>query len=273
MNTKSLPIAFPLRAWLAVEVLFGVGAVLAVGLAPADTATNFAWPIQPVVMAAVLGAFYITSAPLFLFPLLAKRWEMIRVMILPAALFCAIQLAATFLHWDKFSIGTLPFYVWFASYLLPPPIFIAAYLWHQKRIGEEAPVWSEDQIPAWLRTTLLVLGSALALIAFVAFFFPNAIIPIFPWKLTALTARALSGWLAAVGTLMLSMRNENSRTRSRLGTPMLMLLLPALLMQMSRYANEVNWGSPVLWVGLFLIALTGLTGLILALGNWREPLS
>ena len=84
MNTKSLPIAFPLRAWLAVEVLFGVGAVLAVGLAPADTATNFAWPIQPVVMAAVLGAFYITSAPLFLFPLLAKRWEMDRVMILPA---------------------------------------------------------------------------------------------------------------------------------------------------------------------------------------------
>ena len=53
MTTKSLAIAFPLRAWLAVEVLFGVAAVLAVGLAPADTATNFAWPIQPVVMAAV----------------------------------------------------------------------------------------------------------------------------------------------------------------------------------------------------------------------------
>ncbi len=143
----------------------------------------------------------------------------------------------------------------------------------QKRIGEEAPVSPEDQIPAWLRMTLLVLGSALALIAFVTFFFPNAIIPIFPWKLTALTACALSGWLAAVGTLMLSMRNENSRLRSRLSTPMLMLLLPALLMQMSRYSNEVNWGSPVLWVGLILITLTSLSGLILAIGSWREPLS
>ncbi|MEP7189234.1 MAG: hypothetical protein ABI901_08600, partial [Roseiflexaceae bacterium] len=74
-------IAWPLRVWLAVEVLFGVAAVLAIGIAPADTKTNFAWPIQPVVMAAVLGGFYITSAPLFLLPLFAKRWEMIRVMI------------------------------------------------------------------------------------------------------------------------------------------------------------------------------------------------
>jgi hypothetical protein len=273
MNTKSLSISFPLRAWLAVEVLFGIGAVLAVGVAPADTATNFAWPIQPVVMAAVLGAFYITSAPLFLLPFLAKRWEMIRAMILPTALFSTIQLVATFLHWDKFSIGTVPFYVWFASYLLPPPIFVAAYLWHQKRSGPETPAPAEDQIPTWLRTALLVLGGLLSLVAVLAFFLPNVLIPVFPWKLTALTARSLSGWLAAVGTLMLSMRRENSRTRSRLATPMLMLVLPALLLQMGRYANEVNWSSPVLWVGLLLFALTSLCGVILAIGNWRDALS
>lgn len=273
MNSKSLGIALLLKIWLVVEVLFGVGAVLAVGLAPADTATNFAWPIQPVVMAAVLGAFYITSAPLFLFPLFAKRWEMIRVMTLPAALFSTVQLAATFLHWDKFSVGTVPFYVWFASYLLPPPVFVTAYFWHQKRIGPEAPVPAEDQMPAWLRTMLLVLGIALSLIAFIAFFFPNVIIPIFPWKLTPLTARSLSGWLVAVGTLMLFMRRENSRTRSRLSTTMLILVLPSLLMQMGRYANEVNWASPTLWIGLLIFALTGLCGLILAIGNWRESIS
>ena len=273
MNTKSLEISFPLRAWLAVEVLFGIAAVLAVGLAPADTATNFAWPIQPVVMAAVLGAFYITSAPLFLLPFLAKRWEMVRAMILPAALFSTVQLVATFLHWDKFSVGTFPFYVWFASYLLPPPIFIAVYLWHQKQFGAEVPVLAEDQIPAWLRTMLLVLGIALSLIAFIAFFLPNVIIPIFPWKLTPLTARSLSGWLVAVGTLMLSIRQGNSRVRSRLSTPMLILILPSLLMQMGRYASEVNWASPTLWFGLLLFALTGFCGLALAIGNWRESLT
>ena len=98
MNGQGTPIAWPLRAWLAVEVLFGVASVLAIGLAPYDTQNNFAWPIQPVVMAAILGAFYITSAPLFLLPFFAKRWEMIRVMILPTAVFSTIQLLATFIH-------------------------------------------------------------------------------------------------------------------------------------------------------------------------------
>lgn len=39
---RATRIAWPLRAWLAVEILFGVAASLAVGLAPADTK-----PISP----------------------------------------------------------------------------------------------------------------------------------------------------------------------------------------------------------------------------------
>jgi hypothetical protein len=245
MTSQGTPIAWPLRAWLAVEVLFGVGAVLAIGRAPAESATNFAWPIQPVVMAATLGAFYITSAPLFLLPLFAKRWEMIRAMILPTALFSTVQLAATFLHWDKFSVGSVPFYVWFASYLLPPPIFVAAYLWHQRKAASRA-VPSDDPIPSWLNRMLVLCGSLLTLIAVLTFFFPGVLIPIFPWQLTPLTARSLSGWLIAVGTIMLWMSRENNRTRARLGTPMLILILPALLMQTLRFAEQVNWGSPVL---------------------------
>jgi len=273
MNTKGILIAWPLRVWLAVEVLFGIGAVLAVGMAPAKTATNFAWPVNPTVMAAVLGAFYITSAPLFLLPFLAKRWEMIRAMILPTALFSTIQLAATFIHFDKFSVGTTPFYVWLASYLLPPPIFIAAYLWHQKRSETEIITEAGDEIPGWLKWGLLILGGLMTVIAALAFFAPTIFIPAFPWKLTPLTARSLSGWLAAVGTMMLSMRHENSLIRSRLTTPMLILAFPALLLQMMRFSDEVNWSSPLLWVGLLLFALISLCGLSIAIGNWRDALN
>jgi len=272
MTPQGTPIAVPLRAWLAVEVLFGVGAVLAIGRDPANSATNFAWPINPTVMAAVLGAFYITSAPLFLLPLLAKRWENIRVMILPAALFCTVQMAATFLHWDKFSVGTGPFYVWFASYLLPPPIFVAAYLWHQRQAGSYATP-DHDPLPAWLNRLLIGVGGLLTLIAALTFLFPGFLIPIFPWQLTPLTARSLSGWLIAVGTLMLWMSRENDRTRARLGTPMLILVLPALLMQMLRFSEQVNWGNPVLWIGLLLFAIVGFCGLYLANGGWREALN
>ena len=192
MNTQGTPIALPLRLWLAVEVLFGIGAVLAIGVSPAETKTNFAWPIQPVVMAAVLGAFYMSSALLFLLPLFAKRWEMIRVMILPTAIFSTVQLIATFLHWDKFSVGTTPFYVWFASYLLPPPIFISAYIWHQRRAGQPNPS-SDSPLPAWMRSLFWISSILVAFGALGAFIFPPLLIANFPWQLTPLTTRSLCG--------------------------------------------------------------------------------
>jgi hypothetical protein len=272
MNSQGTPIALPLRVWLAVEVLFGVGAVLAIGVHPADSATNFAWPIQPVVMAAVLGAFYITSAPLFLLPLFARRWEMIRVMILPTALFSIVQLAATFLHWDKFSVGITPFYVWFASYLLPPPIFIAAYLWHQRKAASTPPD-SSDPMPAWLVQLLTICSLILFLLAIIFFFLPGLVIPVFPWKLTPLTARSFSGWMVVIGGIMFAMSRENHRTRSRLATPMLILVLPALLLQMSRYASEVDWSNPMLWIFLVLFAVVGFCGLYLANGSWRAAMN
>ena len=272
MKSAGTPIAWPLRLWLGVEVLFGLGAVMAVGLAPADTATNFAWPIQPVVMAAVLGGFYITSAPLFLLPLFARRWEMIRAMILPAALFSTVQLAATFLHWDKFSIGTAPFYVWLASYLLPPPIFFAAYLWHQGQVSPSSTD-TNNALPLWLKRLLLIVGGLLTIGAALVFLFPGLLIPVFPWGLTPLTARSLSGWLIALGAIMLAMVLENDRTRARLATPMMILVLPALLLQMFRYADQVNWGNAVLWIGLIVFAVTGFCGIYIANGNWRNALS
>jgi hypothetical protein len=91
--------------------------------------------------------------------------------------------------------------------------------------------------------------------------------------LTPLTARSLSGWLIAVGTIMLWMSRENNRTRARLATPMLILVLPALLMQMSRFAGQVNWSSPILWIGLLLFAIVSFCGLYLASGSWREALN
>lgn len=269
MNTQGSPIALPLRIWLAVEVLFGIGAVAAIGLSPAETETNFAWPIQPVVMAAVLGAFYASSALLFLLPFFAKRWEMIRVMILPAAIFCTVQLIATFLHWDKFSVGITPFYVWFASYLLPPFIFVAAYLWHQRRAKIQEP---DQPLPAGLHRFLLIWGCLLAIGALLIFLFPTLLIPNFPWQLTPLTARSLSGWIMLLGVILLSMVRENDKARIRFGTPFLILLLPTLLIQMARYADQVNWANPTLWFGLLLAAVMGACGLYLAIGDWRESL-
>ena len=51
-------IGWPLRVWFFVELFFAVSATISVAWHPALTASNFAWTIQPEVMAATIGAFY-----------------------------------------------------------------------------------------------------------------------------------------------------------------------------------------------------------------------
>ena len=266
MKYPGTPIAWPLRAWFAVEVFFGVGAVLSIALRPADTSTNFAFPVQPVVMAAVLGAYYISSALLFLLPLFARRWEMIRVMILPTAIFSTAELLATFLHWSEFSVGTLPFTVWFLSYLLPPPIFFGFYVWQERR----ARPLPTEPLPPEVRSTLLHWGGLLTALTIFIFIVPQALIANAPWPMTPLTARAFDAWLLAAGTLMLSMARENDRTGVLFGVPMLILMFPAVTLQIARFPDQVNFANFAFFLiyGFMLIAFV--LGVYLACGNWRR---
>ncbi len=264
-------IGWPLRAWFAAEVFFAVAALLSIGLNPGNTEKGWAWPIEPVVMAAVFGAFYVAVAPIMILALFAKRWEMVRVIVPTAILFTSAELLATFLHWDRFSIGTAPFYLWFASYLLPPPIFLATYLWQQRRAAPRSP--DDQPLPALLRTLLFVLGGFLSVEAVVAFAHPPWFTDDFPWSLTPLTARALCGFLLALGALMVTMAIENDRDRVRLASPMLILVLPAVALQVARYSGQVDLSHFRVYLGVVLLGLVAGCGVALARGSWRDAMS
>lgn len=266
---QTTPIAWYTRAWLVVEVMFGVLTILSITLFPADTATNFAWPIRPVVMAATLGGFYLSvSIPLTL-AMITRHWENMRLVVLPAIAFTSIELLITFLHWDRFSVQTAPFYVWFASYILPPPIFLIVYLLQQR---QAAPRAFDRPLPAALRWYLLVLGGLFVLEGLITLVYPPYLTASFPWALTPLTARALSGWLVAVGGVMLSAAFENDRTRVRIAGPFFAAILPALMIQVGRYAHEVDFSHPRLYISLVLLLSLFVTGIYLSRGSWRETI-
>lgn len=248
------PIAWPLRAWMAVEVIFGLLSISSIFLFPQRTATNFAWPIKPDVMAATFGAFYLSTAVLFVLPLFARTWQGVRAMILPTTAFSTTMLLATLLHWDKFSVGTPPFYVWFASYLLPPPIFATLYWWHQR---QSAPVGAGATQPValWTRAILGANGLFLTTLAVLFFLVPTLLQKIAPWQVTPLTARTLSGWLIAIGLLQLCLAWEGDWPRMRLGTTTLIILPFALAFQLGRFHEQVRWGTVALWVLLIDLAL------------------
>ena len=263
---QATPIGWPLRVWLGVEVLFGLAAIGTIFLRPQDSATNFAWPIKPEVMAATLGGFYMSVAGIFVLSLFARTWQNVRVIVIPAAVFTAAMLLATFLHWDKFSVGTTPFYVWFASYLLPPPIFAILYGWHQKR---SAPVGSAltQPITPGIRRFLQVNGLVLAGLALLIYIAPALLQQIGPWTFTPLTARTLSSWLIGIGLMEAWMAREGDWQRIKLGTTMLIILPFALFFQLVRFSAQVQWSNIALWVLLLDVSVTALLFLYL----WLTP--
>ena len=87
-----------MRAWFVAEIFFALASSWALLLAPQATETNFAWPIQPVVTAAVFGAIYFCALLLMLAGFFTRIWERVRVIVLPSAAFTAVMLMPTFLH-------------------------------------------------------------------------------------------------------------------------------------------------------------------------------
>lgn len=220
----------------------------------------------------MLGAYYISSALLFGLPLFARRWEMIRVMILPTAIFSTAELIATVLHWSSFSIGTVQFTGWFLSYVLPPPIFVGYYFWQERRARQLASVVPTEPLPTDARNALIHWGGLLGILAIFFFMFPQALIAIAPWQMTGLTARAFVSWLLAVAALMLSMAYENDRTRVLVGIPMLIVIFPVVTIQIARYADQVHFANLALFVfyGITLVAFA--LGIYLARADWRRAL-
>jgi hypothetical protein len=268
-------VGWPLRTWFVVELFFAVAATLSVALAPAQTGANFAWTIQPEVMAALFGAFYAALAPVAVLLILARRWEMVRVFVLPGMCFTAAQLIVTLLHWDRFAVGTGPFNIWFASYLLPPPVFLACYVWQQRRAGASAPGLPAQQgspLAAWQRHALIALGALFTLEAVVALAWPAWFSAWAPWRITPLNGRALGGFFLLLGLLLLSMARENDRDRVRIVAPFLVLLLPIVALQVARFAEQVDWHHPRIAVSVVLLAAVAALGVSLCRGDWRRTM-
>jgi len=260
------PIAWPLRAWFAVELFFAVAASLSVGLDPADSGANFAWTIKPEVMASLFGAFYLSLLPVMVLILGVRQWELARVFVLPGLAFTAAQLIVTLLHWDRFAVGTGPFNIWFASYLLPPPVFAACWVWQQRRAGTSLA--SDAPLARWQRSGLIVLGTLFTLEALIGLVVPAWFAADAPWKISPLNARALAGYFLLLGLLMLSMAHENHRDRVRVVAPFLALLLPLAAFQLSRFPAQVNWGHPRVAISTVLLTAVAALGLSLLRGSW-----
>lgn len=211
----------PETRWAALVVfIILVPAVIVLWGTPGETADRWAWTIEPDLTPIFLGAGYGAGAYFFWRTFRAPRWHPSSAGVLGAAVFAALMLIATLIHWDRFNHGDAPFLAafafwgWTIVYIIAPLVVFALW-WRNRATDPREPAPGE---PLMSRAVLLA-ARAFAVVALVAatifFLSPTTAIDVWPWELTPLTARVLASFTAqvGVGALVLSFDHRWSTWR------------------------------------------------------------
>jgi hypothetical protein len=231
-----------------------VGAAMLI--APASTGTYFAWPLGPRGLAALVGGFYVVSAPVFAY---AGRLSPSEVRGLAAAVlaFTLPTLAATYLHRDVFDFGRPAALAWVVLFVASPVTF-SLLLW----AGRHAqPPPDDARLNDVSRVALAALAGAFAVLA--VWFWVTTDGPV-PFQVAALGARFLAAWLAFFAVLAAWPAVRPTRTEARV--PLLALVAYGVGGLLAAAAHPGQLGPGALGYLAGLLGVVAAAGIVLVWG-------
>lgn len=223
-----------------------------------QTDVYFAWTISVPLTAAFMGAGYWAAT------VVAYRnwWEpanvAARIMGLTAVAATGILGIATFLHLDKFHLNSPTFitrfvtWVWIIVYVVTPFVFL--YIWIAFGRTKDESIGAEP-FTTWVRYGNLFQAVVMILAALLLFIAPASIIPFWPWELTPLTARAISGWFMSYALASLSINRENNLSNTQGARMSLLAFCVLQLIALARYFSSFDLSKPLAWVYLLVFAV------------------
>ena len=229
----------------AVVVPFLVLAFIILYFYPNLSGERFAWKIQPNMTAVFMGAGYLGGAWLFINAIFGRRWHHIAAGFPPVTTFTVAMLLATALHWDRFDIRHFPFILWLGLYVITP--FLVPWMWLRNRVTDPGiPEANDLLVPVVARWSLRLLGVFLFVFAVVGFIAPQWVIGLWPWQLTPLTARVLSGWFALLGVGGIVIARDPRWSAWRVGLQSIglwhiLVVIGALFNQADFFNGLLNW--------------------------------
>jgi hypothetical protein len=247
------------RILAAVVIPFLVLAVLILYFVPDQSGERFAWPISPPINAMLLAAAYGGGVYFFGSVLLSRQWHTVKAGFLPVTVFAGMLAVTTLLHWDRFTPGHIAFILWAILYFTTPFLVFAAWLYN-RREDPGITQQTEPILPTGWRVFFSIQGVATLVLSGLFFLFPALMISIWPWELTALTARVLGAMFAIPGVLGIQIaRDPRWGTAKRLleaqTLSFLMILIAFLRARADFTTTGVLYGFFVLSAVLILAAL------------------
>mgnify|MGYP007042364154 CR=1 FL=1 len=236
-----------------------------------QTEHYFAWTIQPPITAAFLGAAYWASFSLEILASRQKSWSRARIAIPTILVFTIMTLVATLVHIDRFHfnsqepIARFAAWFWLAIYALVPPLMLVLLYRQLSFPGEDET--RVRNLPPWLRGLLGIHSVMLLGVGIPLFLAPQIASVVWPWKLTALTARAVAAWLIGLGVGAGEAVYENDFARLRVAMISYTLFGLLEVLTLLRYWTNVDWTAFQAW--LYVVFLASV--LVVGVGGWRAP--
>lgn len=258
------PLAPLMRWWFAVDMVLVFIAGVQLFVLSEYTKQFFAWTIKSTLTAAFLGAAYFSTLPMLWHSYRAHTWANARVALPGVWAFTLLTLFATVQHWDKFHwnnpfvTAQFAFWVWLAIYVGVPLFVVGAWFVQQRVPGIEPARY--HPLPNWFRIALGAQAMVLLGVGAALYFFSSAMIPVWMWTLTPLTAMAVGAWCIGIGvtTVWGIWENDALRLRGAMFTYALLAILQ--LLAVARYAEQIHWNNPLAFLYVAFLAT------VLALG-------
>jgi hypothetical protein len=234
-----------------------------------QTDRYFAWTIQPPMTAAFLGGSYWAAC---VFELLSSRervWARARLAIPAVLVFTILTLIITIVHINRFHFD-FPFtdadarpaeaftvvgtWFWLAIYAFVP-LAMGILLVRQVRTPGVDPAPAAP-LGRLARAVIVVQAAVIAPLGVALLVAPLVAAPLWPWKLTALTARAVGAWLIGLSITGVQALYENDRTRLGPAGVAAMVWGGLELLFIVRFAGTLDWTRPNTVVyGAFIVSV------------------
>ena len=234
-----------------------------------STERLFAWPIDPPLTAAFLGANYWAAFFLAFASAREPVWGRARITYAVSIVFTSLTLLATLLHLDKFQFDNANGWLWLVVYLVVPPWLLVLLPLQLREPGGEPPRTAPLEpwlLPVVAVQALVALGIGLAL--WVA---PSTADSLWPWSLTPLAARAVGAWLLALAAGLGVTLWERDWRRIRVAVLTYAAMPVFQLVALARFSGTVSWDGPGAWAYVAFLLSILVLGVLGIRRTWLAP--
>jgi hypothetical protein len=264
------PLALPMRVLLYTASFLVLGAGIPLFLLSEQTATWFAWTIDPPLTAATLRAAYWAATALEFTAARARSWAEARIALPGVLVFTTLMNLPVLQNIEAYDFDNPAAWVWVAVYATVPFLLLGA-LVHQLRQPGGPPPASEP-LPTWIRVALAGHGALFLTMGALLLLAPELAGSWWPWDLDPVesayggqTEPYFGCWGLGLGLVAAQAAWENDLARLRPAFPAYLTLGAFQLLALGRYPETLDWAGPASWIWLGVLISVMAVGLAGAL--------